>query len=83
MMSILEEIYNDSYHVQARRGEEPKELRERNLAFWEKVAEALGDDVLDQHMYDLDESEHIQDVHRFREGFKLGVLMMLEVFGTQ
>lgn len=82
-MSILADIYNENYHAQASRPHYPRELREKDLAFWEKVKKALGADAVDAHFYQLCEQENIDDVHHFREGFKLGVLMMLEVFGAQ
>ena len=29
------------------------------------------------------DKENLTDIHHFREGFKLGVRLMLEVYGTQ
>ena len=82
-MSILADIYNERYHAQASRPHYPQELREKDLAFWEKATQALGGDVVDTHLYKLCEKENLNDIHHFREGFKLGVQMMLEVFEAQ
>lgn len=82
-MSILADIYNERYHAQASRPHYPQELREKDLAFWEKATQALGGDVVDAHLYKLCEKENLNDIHHFREGFKLGVQLMLEVFEAQ
>lgn len=81
-MSILYDIYNDAYHAQEHRPKLPKEIQEQDLAFWEKVTEALGADYVDQHLYRLSEKEHLTDYDHFREGFRLGVQLMLEAIGT-
>ena len=80
-MSIIDDIYNGRYHPQENRAHYPQELRDKDMEFWNKVSETLGDDVVDAHLYKLSEKEKITDIHLFREGFRLGVLMMLEVFG--
>ena len=82
-MSILADIYNERYHAQASRPHYPQELKEKDLAFWEQATQALGGDVVDAHLYKLCEKENFNDIHHFREGFKLGVQLMLEVFGAQ
>ena len=82
-MSILSDIYNGEYRGQASRAHYPQELRDTDMEFWDKVTEALGSEVVDTHFYKLCETENINDIHHFREGFKLGVQLMLEVFSTQ
>ena len=39
--------------------------------------------ICEHYHYKLCEKENINDIHHFREGFKLGVQLMLEVFSTQ
>ncbi|MCM1297574.1 MAG: hypothetical protein NC311_18710 [Muribaculaceae bacterium] len=82
-MSILTDIYNDEYHPQDTRPILPQDLREKDLAFWEKASEVLGREFVDAHLYRLCEIEHFNDYHHFREGFRLGVLLMLEVMGPK
>lgn len=82
-MSILADIYNERHHAQASSPHYPQELRDKDLAFWEKATQALGGDVVDAHFYKLCEKENLNDIHHFREGFKLGVQLMLEVFEAQ
>ncbi len=82
-MSILADIYNGKYQGQASRAHYPQELRDKDMEFWDKVTEALGSEVVDAHLYKLCEKGNLTDIHHFREGFKLGVRLMLEVYGTQ
>ena len=82
-MSILTDIYNDEYHPQAARPVMPQDLREKDLAFWKKVSEVLGSEYVDAHLYRSCEIEHFNDFHHFREGFRLGVLLMLEAMEPQ
>ena len=77
-MSILTDIYNDEYHPQATRPIMPQDLRKKDLAFWEKATEVLGSECVDTHLYHLCEEEHLNNIHYFREGFRLGVQLMLE-----
>ena len=78
-MSILNDIYCDEYHPQVTGPVLPQDLREKDLAVWEKASEVLGGDFVDAHLYRLCEIENLNDFHNFREGFRLGVLLMLEV----
>ena len=82
-MSILEEIYNGKYNPWMDEATTPQNVREKDIAFWKKAAEALGLETVDEHLYRLCESENADDVHNFRKGFQLGVLLMLEVFGIE
>ncbi len=82
-MSILTDIYDGEYRAPHSRPPCPQELEDNDLAFWDKAAEALGLDAIDAHMNLLHEKQHLTDIHHFREGFKLGVQLMLEVFSTQ
>ena len=78
-MSILNDIYWDKYHPQVTGPVLPQDLREKDLAFWEKASGVLGGDFVDAHLDRLCEIENLNDFHNFREGFRLGVLLMLEV----
>ena len=78
-MSILADIYNGKYQPQAKPTPLPQELRAADIAFWEKVREALGIDCIDEYLYRHSEQEALSDIDHFREGFRLGVLLMLEV----
>ena len=70
-MSIIEEIYNGQYQPQAGGPVFPRDMREEDLAFWKKVTEALGDDFADAHLRRI-------CLYHFREGFRLGVRLMLD-----
>ena len=82
-MSILEEIYNGGYRPVENKTVKPREMRERDIAFWDKAAKALGHESVDEHLYRLCEGENLDDIDNFRKGFRLGVLLMLEVFDSE
>lgn len=79
-MSILGEIYNGEYRPVEKKTIKPQEMRAKDTAFWDKAAEALGHESVDEHLYHLCEGENLDDADNFRKGFRLGVLLMLEVF---
>lgn len=77
-MSIVEEIYNGQYQPQAGGPVFPRDMREEDLAFWKKVTEALGDDFADAHLRRMCKKEGLACLYHFREGFRLGVRLMLD-----
>ena len=78
-MSILSAIYNNEYQVPDIQPKLPQELRDRDLAFWNKISETFGIEFVDQHIDRLREIETLNDIHYFREGFRFAMLLMLEI----
>ncbi len=78
-MSILQDIYNDSYYPCEPLEHMPKALRDKQLAFYEKIEEAMGVEFMEQHWDDLCEIDRFRDFTNFRQGFRLGVSLMLEL----
>ena len=79
-MDILEKLYNGEYDPgKASDDELPEALRIKRQAFWEAIEEGMGKDFLESHWDTLCQIEHFRDCANFREGFRLGVSLMLEL----
>ena len=77
-MSILDKIYYEMYLQKLPETAEYKEVRERSLAIWEEAAEILGPEFSDKVWNNLVELSTVGSHHDFKEGFRLGVQLMLE-----
>ena len=78
-MSILEKIYSGDYDP-GKAGENlPFSLRLQERAFWDAVEEGMGADFIKRHRDALCKIEHFRDCANFREGFRLGVSLMMEL----
>ena len=78
-MSILDKIYHEMYLKKLPEGEEYLKIREHAYAAWEKAAAILGPEFSDEVWNDLMALKIAEDRHDFKEGFCLGVQLMLEV----
>lgn len=78
-MSILQDIYSDSYYPCEPLEHMPKRLLDKQLAFYNKIEEAMGMEFMEQHWEDLCEIERFRDFANFRQGFRLGASLMLEL----
>ena len=78
-MSILHEIYDDTYIPCAPLQKIPKELQDRKWAFYEEVERAAGVELIERHWDAICEADSARDYVNFREGFRLGVSLMLEM----
>ena len=78
-MSILQDIYNATYHPPEPIEEIPCEIYRKRQEFFEEVKDALGRDFVEKHLENLYEVENCRDYINFREGFRLGVLLLMEV----
>lgn len=78
-MSILADIYNNQYRAQAHGPQIPRELREQDIAFWERATEALGRGYADRQLHRSCTEQNLSDIHNFREGFRFALLLMLEI----
>lgn len=78
-MNILQDIYNGLYEPAQPHSPEYLAMREKRYAYWDKVQEVMGEAFQDQfwiHEVKLEDEERFSD---FREGFRLGVSLMLEL----
>lgn len=78
-MSILQEIYNSAYAPGRAQDAMPFSLRLKERAIRDAIEEALGEEFIKRHQDDWEKAAHFRDYANFREGFKLGVALMLEI----
>ena len=81
MKDILREIFDDEYDITPKRDKTQQELDEKLCAEWDKVQRMFGDKFIDR-LFELEgEKEEWRAFHYYREGFRLGVRLMLEALG--
>ena len=82
MDSLLYEIYSSNYDITPKRDKTQQELDEKLCAEWDKVQKMFGDEFIDR-LFELEgEKEGWRAFHYYREGFRLGVRLMLEALGV-
>ena len=78
MKDILREIFDGEYDITPKRDKTQQELDEKLCAEWDKVQKMFGDEFIDR-LFELEgEKEGWRAFHYYREGFRLGVRLMLE-----
>ena len=78
-MSVLEKIYSGDYNPDKAAEKLPFSLRLKERAFFEAIEESMGADFIERHWDGLCKVEHFRDYANFREGFRLGVSLMMEL----
>ena len=82
MKDILREIFDGEYDITPKRDKTQQELDEKLCAEWDKVQKLFGDEFIDR-LFELEgEKEGWRAFHYYREGFRLGVRLMLEALGV-
>ena len=82
MKDILREIFDGEYDITQKRDKTQQELNEKLCAEWDKVQKRFGDEFIDR-LFELEgEKEGWRAFHYYREGFRLGVRLMLEALGV-
>ena len=82
MKDILREIFDGEYDITQKRDKTHQELNEKLCAEWDKVQKMFGDEFIDR-LFELEgEKEGWRAFHYYREGFRLGVRLMLEALGV-
>ena len=82
MKDILREIFDGEYDITQKRDKTQQELDEKPCAEWDKVQKMFGDEFIDR-LFELEgEKEGWRAFHYYREGFRLGVRLMLEALGV-
>ena len=77
-MSILQKIYDSQYSPEKARKKGPFSLRLKERVFLDAIEEGMGPDFIEKHWEGLCQLEDFVCYANFREGFRLGVLLMLE-----
>ena len=78
-MSILQNIYSNDYTPADPAKKMPFSLRLKERAFYDSIEEAMGEEFIERHWDSLCKLEHYKGFTNFREGFRLGVSLMLEL----
>lgn len=78
-MSVLENIYNGDYTPGKAAEKLPFSLRLAERAFFEAIEGSMGADFIERHWDGLCKAERFRDCANFREGFRLGVSLTLEL----
>ena len=82
MKDILREIFDGEYDITPKRDKTQQELDEKLCAEWDKVQKMFGVEFIDR-LFELEgEKEGWRAFHYYREGFRLGVRLMLEALGV-
>lgn len=77
-MNILDKIYDEIYLEEEPGTEEYRELRKSYYAAWDKVEEISGGGFSDEVWNAVVQMNTAQNRNCFKEGFCLGVQLMLE-----
>ena len=80
-MSILQDIYEDEYIPRRPAENLPEDLRRKKWAFLGEIEQAMGAEFIERHWDALCDLDRFRDYANFREGFRLGVALMLEACG--
>lgn len=78
-MDILQNIYTGGYCPCKAVDKIPSVLRDREWAFYEEVEKRVGIELIERHWDAICEADSVRDYVNFREGFRLGVSLMLEM----
>jgi len=78
-MSTLHDIYNNEYFPAEPTDEMPPELCDKRRAFLDEIQKTMGEKFLAEHWGGFVEANQFGNFVCFREGFRLGVSLMLEV----
>ena len=82
-MSILQNIYDSQCSPEKTRKQVPSSLRLKESAFLDAIEEGMGPDFIEKHWEGLCQLEDFMCYTNFCEGFRTGILLMLEVTETQ
>lgn len=78
MSSLLYEIYSGDYDITPERDKKQQELEKTLCEEWDKIQAVFGDVFIDRLLELEAEREDWRAFHYYREGFLLGVRLMLE-----
>ena len=78
-MSILQDIYSEKYIPSKAADKMPFSLQLEKRAFLDAIEGSLGENFMESHRDGLSKIERFRDYANFREGFRLGVSLMMEL----
>ena len=79
-MDILKELYEGQYGVELPKTPEYLTVR-RKVAdgFWDKIEQTMGRGFIEKNWENLLKQEDMESFEYFRQGFRLGASLMLEL----
>lgn len=80
MNSLLYEIYRGSYDIGLKRDKTQQELEKKLNVQWDIVQNKLGEEFVDYLLELEGEREDWRAFHYYREGYRAGARLMLEIF---
>ena len=78
-MDILQDIFLGNYRTDPTMTAQERKIAGKSAPLWEKAYETMGQEAADQLSDFVGELLLEECLNRFREGFRLGALLMLEV----
>lgn len=78
-MNILESIFDEEYFPSKALKSMPFSLRLEETSFYEAIENAMGAEFIERHWDAMKGVQHFRDYANFREGFRLGISLMLEL----
>ncbi len=79
MTDILKELYEERFYTHWRATPEYRTLTQKEDELWEQVRPMLGQKMIDQLMSSQSDVSYQTNYEWFREGFRLGASLMLEL----
>ena len=77
-MSILQDIYYHEYFPSEPLDEMPFDLCQKQQEFYNEVEKAMGEEFIAKLWDNLGDVQAFRDYINFREGFRLGIPLMME-----
>lgn len=78
-MSILQDIYKGEYSPTENLDKLPQAQRVSERAFWDAVENEMGAEFAEFHRQGFRDREQFHDYVIFREGFRLGISLVMEL----
>lgn len=79
MTDIIKELYEERFYTNWRATPEYQALADREDELWEQVKPLIGQKIIDQLMGSQSDLSYQTNYEWFREGFRLGASLMLEL----
>ena len=79
MNDMLKQIYKDKFFSSRPLTEEYQTLADKDCTLWEKARPLLGQELIDQIQDNQSDINYQTNYEWFREGFRLGASLMLEL----
>lgn len=79
MTDILKELYEERFYTHWQTTPEYRKLADKEAALWEQAKPLLGQKLIDQLSNSQSDVSYQTNYEWFREGFRLGASLVLEL----